>query len=133
SGKSVLVIERSEPGREASHAAAGMLAPHGGDLPDELSELATASAAMYPEFVRELEDEATARPHEPHAPPIDLRSQGTLLIGYKKLEGARSLSGSEVSSLEPHLASAIAGASYIHESSVDPRGLIAALVRSLQH
>jgi len=60
SGVRVLVIERGEPGREATHAAAGMLAPSGGDLPDSLQELALASAAMYPEFVRELEDEAGA-------------------------------------------------------------------------
>src|SRR3954468_3987345 len=74
SGANVIVIERGEPGREASHAAAGMLAPHGGDLPNELGELAIASAEMYPEFVRELEDEAAARPHEPRGPRIDLRS-----------------------------------------------------------
>src|SRR3954462_6180362 len=60
SGANVLVVERGEPGREASHAAAGMLAPHGGDLPKELTNLAVASAAMYPEFVRELEDETAA-------------------------------------------------------------------------
>src|SRR4051812_29595928 len=81
SGARVLVVERGEPGREASHAAAGMLAPHGGDLARELNELAVASAAMYPEFVRELENETATRPHKPHPVPIDLRSQGTILIG----------------------------------------------------
>src|SRR3954468_19716306 len=64
SGANVLVVERGEPGREASHAAAGMLAPHGGDLPGELNELAVASAAMYPEFLRELENETATRPHK---------------------------------------------------------------------
>jgi len=52
-----------------------MLAPHGGDLPGELKELAVASAAMYPEYVRELEDEAATRPHEPHVAGIDLRKR----------------------------------------------------------
>src|SRR3954469_15516273 len=56
SGANVIVIERGEPGREASPAAAGMVAPNGADLPNELGELAIASAEMYPEFVRELED-----------------------------------------------------------------------------
>jgi glycine oxidase len=133
SGTSVLVIERGEPGREASHAAAGMLAPHGGDLPGALGELAIASAAMYPEFVRELEDEAAARPHEPHAPSIDLRSQGTILIGDEQVEGARTLSRDEVAELEPQLASSRISAKFIQENSVDPRGLMAALVRSLKH
>ena len=133
SGMAVLVIERGEPGREASHAAAGMLAPHGGDLPGALGELAIASAAMYPEFVRELEDEAATRPHEPHAPSIDLRSQGTILIGDEQVEGARTLSRDEVAELEPQLASSRISAKFIQENSVDPRGLMAALVRSLKH
>jgi glycine oxidase len=130
-GLSVLVVERGEPGHEASRAAAGMLAPHGGDLPAELSELAVASAAMYPEFVRELEDEAAARPHEPHVQPIDLRSQGTLLMGDDQLEGASVLSGDEIAQLEPNLAPS--KAKFLQENSVDPRGLMAALVRSLKH
>lgn len=133
SGMRVLVVERGEPGREASYAAAGMLAPHGGDLPDELTELANASAAMYPEFVRELDDEAAARPHEPHALSIDLRSQGTILIGETRhVPGAKPLSASKQSRLEPHLATTDTAA-FIQESSVDPRGLMEALVRSLKH
>ena len=134
SGMRVLVIERGEPGREASHAAAGMLAPHGGDLPGKLAELAVASAAMYPEFVRELEDEAAAPPHQPHAPSIDLRSQGTILVGDESqhVPGARPLSASELNQLEP-LVSATGTPAFIEESSVDPRGLMEALVRSLKH
>jgi glycine oxidase len=133
SGRSVLVIERGEPGREASHAAAGMLAPRGGDLPKELEKLAVASEAMYPEFVHELEDEAAARLHEPHVPSIDLRDQGTILIGSERVEAARTLSQSETAKLEPQLASNISSAKFIEESSVDPRGLMFALVRSLKH
>ena len=133
SGMRVLVVEGGEPGREASHAAAGMLAPLGGDLPPELSELAVASAAMYPEFVRELDDEAAARPREPHVLPIDLRNQGTILIGDERFEGAIPLNRCEIAKLEPHLAATIARSMFIEESSVDPRGLMAALVRSLKH
>src|SRR5258705_5506427 len=47
SGMTVLVIERGEPGREASHAAAGMLAPHGGGLPKELGGVEGATAAVH--------------------------------------------------------------------------------------
>ena len=135
SGASVLVIERGEPGREASHAAAGMLAPHGGDLPSQLSELAVASAGMYREFVRELEDEAAARPHEPHAPRIDLRGDGAILLGAEgqHVEGARTLDAAELGELEPRLDAAAQSAAFIQESSVDPRGLMAALGLSLKH
>jgi len=135
SGAGVLVIERCEPGREASHAAAGMLAPHGGDLPKELGELAIASAKMYPEFVRELEDEATARLHEPHMPRIDLRSDGAVLLGSETqhVEGARPLSAPELRELELQLDAAGQSAAFIQESSVDPRGLMGALTRSLKH
>jgi glycine oxidase len=135
SGASVLVVERGEPGREASHAAAGMLAPHGGDLPRELSELAVASAAMYPEFARELDDETATRPHKPHPVPIDLRSHGTILIGeeIKGIPGAQGLDPDTLAKLEPQIASSGRHAAFIQESSVDPRGLMAALVRSLKH
>ena len=57
-GLRVLVVERGEPGREASHAAAGMLADCAFEIPSALQPLATASARMYPEYVHELEDES---------------------------------------------------------------------------
>ena len=56
-GARVLLVERAEPGREASHAAAGMLADCTAEIPAALQPLATASARMYPEFVHELQDE----------------------------------------------------------------------------
>ena len=42
-GLRVLVVERGEPGREASHAAAGMLADCTLETPAALQTLATAS------------------------------------------------------------------------------------------
>ncbi len=71
-GLRVLVVEKGEPGREASWAAGGMLCDFSPEMPPELRELATASAAMYPEFVRELEVESGLK--------IDLRSVGTLVL-----------------------------------------------------
>ena len=57
-GLRVVVLERDEPGRGASWVAAGMLAPvteaRLTQLP--LLELGVASAALYPEFVRELQE-----------------------------------------------------------------------------
>ena len=71
-GAMVLVIERGEPGREASHAAGGMLVDCPLETPAALQELATASARMYPEFVYELEAESGMK--------VDLRDQGTILF-----------------------------------------------------
>lgn len=57
-GRSVIVIERSEPGGEASGAAAGMLTPqsdaHGRDA---FVDLALESHALYPGWVRDLSEE----------------------------------------------------------------------------
>jgi len=71
-GLRVLVVEKGEPGREASWAAGGMLADFPLETPLGLRELAAASARMYPEFVRELEDESGVK--------IDLRSVGTIVL-----------------------------------------------------
>ena len=71
-GAGVLIVERGEPGREASHAAAGMLADFPLEMPSAMQSLASASARMYPEFVHELQDESGTN--------VDLRDQGTILF-----------------------------------------------------
>ena len=72
SGMSVLIVEKGQPGREASWAAGGMLADFPLEMPPALHELAAASASMYPDFVQRLESESGRK--------IDLRSQGTLVF-----------------------------------------------------
>jgi glycine oxidase len=71
-GAMVLVVERGEPGREASHAAGGMLVDCPLETPPALQPLATSSARMYPEFTHELEVESGVK--------VDLRDQGTILF-----------------------------------------------------
>jgi len=73
-----------------------MLAPHGGDLPGELKELAVASAAMYRIRAR-MEDEAATRPHDRMWRASIFAADGAILIGAEAqhVEGARSLSSSE--------------------------------------
>ena len=139
-GMSVLMVERGEPGREASYAAAGMLADIGDEFPAPLKPLAHESARMYPEFVHELEDESGLR--------IDLRDAGTILISCtgEFAEGAEPLSPQRLKSLDPELRipslkSEIAPgrptseicAAYLHERSVDPRALVAAALKSARH
>jgi glycine oxidase len=54
-GAAVTVFDRAEPGRAASWAGAGMLAPFSETLPDAaLLDLCRASLAAYPAFVAEL-------------------------------------------------------------------------------
>ncbi len=57
-GRTVTVIERAEPGAEASGAAAGMLAPQAeARVRDVFFDLALASRSLYPAWVHALEEE----------------------------------------------------------------------------
>jgi glycine oxidase len=129
----VLVVEKGEPGREASWAAGGMLADFPLETPEALHELAAASAAMYPEFVDALQDESGLK--------IDLRSQGTLLLSDQLLDARTAdnhILPARLAELEPRLkpARAMAGtnpAIYLNERSVDPRQLSSAAIAALRH
>lgn len=137
-GLRVLVIERGEPGREASYAAAGMLVPAGPEIPPALAPFAAQSADLYPEFVHQLEDESGLK--------IDFREYGTIRI---LPDGAASrdvkcLSENELRSLEPELEltasspcfspePAAAHAQFVSERSVDPRSLMKALIKAAKH
>jgi glycine oxidase len=127
-GASVLVVERGEPGREASYAAAGMLAHCDPQLPEPLQPLATASFAMYREFVHELEDESGMR--------VDLRLEGCIaFLGQPAALSAcaRPLGDQEVAQLEPKLGAQGCPAYFLPEGSVDPRALIAASLKAAKH
>lgn len=159
-GATVLVIERGEPGREASHAAGGMLVDCPLETPPILQALATASARMYPEFAHELEVESGGK--------VDLREYGTILfpseehIKHPQLRTA-PLGPSDFEQREPELgklpfeqelelklslkergfedeelfaeaSTAMLGpAFYLTERSVDPRALTAAAVKTAKN
>jgi glycine/D-amino acid oxidase-like deaminating enzyme len=158
-GLRVLIVERGEPGREASYAAAGMLVGSGTEIPAPLRDLARESARLYPEFVHELEDESGIR--------VDLREHGTILISSDGHfpEGAKLISLEQLQSLEPTVAGCGLGrsrlreageagffgssrrgpggpllydqrqvaAAYVSERSVDPRGLVSAAIKAARH
>jgi glycine oxidase len=125
-GLRVLVVERGEPGREASYAAAGMLADCPLETPTALQALATASARMYPEFVLELQDESGIK--------VDLRDQGTLLLAPDNAEFlAQNPLPASLSELEPALAEVKRPVAYLKERSVDPRALVAATLKAAKH
>jgi len=123
-GAKVLVVERGEPGREASYAAGGMLVDCSIETPATLQPLAIASARMYPELVHELQVESGLH--------IDLRDQGTIIfpppehVHQQPGFMLESLLPAPLAELEPALAAPNRPAFYLKERSVDPRGLTAA-------
>jgi glycine oxidase len=127
-GHTVLVIDRTEPGREASWAAGGIIANCDPHTPATLQELASASAALYPEFVHELQDESRLS--------IDYRRNGTIafLDENETPFGAsiRILDAQTLAQLEPRLSFA-RNAWLMPEACVDPRTLLAALIQSCKH
>ncbi|MGA8622169.1 MAG: glycine oxidase ThiO [Candidatus Sulfotelmatobacter sp.] len=124
---SVLVIDRGEPGREASYAAGGMLVDCSLETPGALHPLATASARMYPAFVSELQIESGLH--------IDLRDQGAIVFpppehvherpGFTVTELLKLLPA-PLAEMEPALANFLRPAFYLRERSVDPRALVTA-------
>jgi glycine oxidase len=121
-GARVLMVERGEPGREASHAAGGMLVDCGLETPAALQPLASASARMYPEFAHELEVESGMR--------VDLRDYGTIYFPAQA-ESKPAMYGTDLLSpqlaeLEPSLAGFTGKSISLKERSVDPRALTAA-------
>jgi len=72
-GLRVVVVERGGVGREASHAAGGMLAPLAeADRADDFFRLATASRALYPGFAAELRGATGV--------DVEYRAEGTLFL-----------------------------------------------------
>jgi len=127
-GVSVLVVEKGEPAREATHAAGGMIAHCDPHNPPELADLIAASARMYPEFVRELRDAAFESP--------DLRDAGTIAFfeadQTPKCAGARALDDQELSRIEPLVT--LRGCAYLlPESSIDPHKLGSALEKAARN
>ncbi len=127
-GARVLVVERGEPGREASHAAGGMLVDCPLETPAALQPLGRASARMYPEFAHELELESGMK--------ADLRDFGAIVFPSEHFHeqpgfSMAALSPAQLSELEPALSapeclSPDPPAFYLKERSVDPRALTTA-------
>ncbi|HUF05742.1 MAG TPA: glycine oxidase ThiO [Aridibacter sp.] len=71
----ITVVDRSSPGREASYAAAGMLAPQAeADSPDAFFRFCTESNHMYSRFAKELFEETGI--------DIELDDEGTLFLAF---------------------------------------------------
>jgi glycine oxidase len=134
----VMLIERSVPGREASFAAAGMLAPQAeADAADDFFRLCCRSRDLYPVFAQRLLDETGI--------DVELDHTGTLYCGFSKhdLEEldqrfdwqtragllVEKLTAREARELEPHVSESVGGAlRFPGDTQVENRRLLAALM-----
>jgi glycine oxidase len=128
-GVSVMVVERGEAGREASYAAAGMLAYCDPGTPPSLQALCFASAGIYPEFVHILEDESGYH--------VDFRRQGTIAFVLRNEQSpcspAPELTPEQVRHMEPHLEFVGQRAVFLPEQTVDNRELVVAALKACKH
>ena len=138
-GADVTVLDRAQPGRGASWAAAGMIAAtaEAGEADTPEAELAYRARSLWPEFAREIESVSGA--------PIAYSEQGSLLVAMREADAApmqerarasndlKWLSAGEAQALEPMLAGSVHGALLAaKEAQVDNRALGRALARCLQ-
>ncbi len=138
----VAVLERGEPGREASWAAAGMLAPQGEVTAQGVFlDLGLRSRELYPGFAAALKEETGL--------DIEYRTEGALHLALDDEEAdhlreiaahqeragfsAEWLDGSDVRRLEPDLTPRVRGALFVAgDHQVDNRKLVTALIRAVE-
>ena len=127
-GMSVTVLEKHQPGREASWAAGGMIAYCEAGPHPLLQQLAKTSSQMYPAFVHVLQDESGIN--------VDLRSDGTIRFlddpQHDVAEEGKAISADSLCKLEPELTYS-AVARLLPEFCVDPRLLMDALLKAALH
>jgi glycine oxidase len=139
----VIVLDRQQPGQEASWAAAGMLSP-GPDSPEAfpLVPLAKESFRLYPDFVSHVEEtsqRSTAFVREgalqifsgPHAEPERQR----MAAEFQELGIAfEPISLNDARKLEPSLGPAARAAALVpDEAVVDPRLFTEAVLDAARH
>ncbi|HLJ85329.1 MAG TPA: glycine oxidase ThiO [Candidatus Angelobacter sp.] len=128
-GGAVLVLDGGEPGREASAAAAGMLAPADPETPSSLREFARWSAQLYPEFVRKIEDRSGIT--------VDFRKQGSIVFHHSadELPEHRRISLGELQQLEPSIQPPAGDGVFLleGENSVDPDKLMRAMIETARN
>ncbi|MEP6848442.1 MAG: glycine oxidase ThiO [Acidobacteriota bacterium] len=134
----ITVLEKGRAGREASWAAAGMLAPQAEtDAIDNFYELCSESRDLYPEFADQLLEETGVN--------IELDRSGTLYLAFtdedvEAIEGrftwqrcaglsVESLSATECRVLEPGIWESVKGGLlFANDWQVENRKLVEALI-----
>ena len=126
-GARVLLLDRGEPGCEASSAAAGMLSAADPETPGKLRALVRESASRFPEFFRKIEEASGSK--------TDFRRRGTIALEQHLPAPPeyRQLSADELRELEPSLKDAGCVAFFVQEDSVDPALLMRAALRAAEN
>jgi len=139
----VVVLDRQQPGREASWAAAGMLSP-APDSPRDLPlvALGNQSLKLYPDFVSEIE-EASGRPTgfarhgalEVFLGPHGEVERDRRVSGCKRLGiAAEAISQETARRWETSIGPAAHAAAWLpEEATVEPRLLMDALIAAAQN
>jgi glycine oxidase len=137
-GLTVVVLDRQQPGREASSAAAGMLAPGPDDASSlPLVPLGKASIRLYPEFVAHIERASGKTTGFAQKGTLEIffgaeaESARNLHVAERKRLGlaAEAISIDHARQMEPCLGPKAAAAAWLFdEAIVDPRLLIDAAV-----
>jgi glycine oxidase len=135
----IAILDRGQPGREASWAAAGMLTPNAEcEAVDDLYRFCDASRRMFPTLAQELFEETGV--------DIELDRSGTLFAAFTEEDAAlleekfrlqsargipvRKLTSAETRELEPAIAAGTHGSLYFpNDWQVDNRKMVLALVR----
>jgi glycine oxidase len=134
----VAVLDRQEPGREASWAAAGMLAP-GSDSPEapSLVALGRESLRLYPEFIaaieqvsRESTDFTRHGTFEVFRGPQAEIARNKMVAEFHRLGlAAEALSPTEARKQERSLGASTGAVAWLpEEATVDPRLLVEAVL-----
>ena len=138
-GAEVTVLDRAQPGRGATWAAAGMIAAtaEAGDAQTPEAALAYRARAMWPDFARAIEEASGLA--------IGYAQNGSLMVATSEAEaahqGARAgrdaelsvLTAGEARAMEPLLAGPLFGALWApKEAQVDNRALGDALARAFK-
>jgi glycine oxidase len=141
--QSITVVERGRVGREASYAAAGMLAPNAeNEVVDDFYRFCDASRSMFPEFADELFAETGI--------DIELDRSGTLFAAFtdadsghlgsrysKQVEAGipvERLTASETLKVEPFLAGHVRESLFFpNDWQVENRKLLGALRQSVEN
>lgn len=133
-GFEVTVFERGVPGREATWAAAGVVAPHHfGATPGPLYELLRRSRALYPTFIASL-GAADVHWNESGAiavaRTIDEAEELESRVAWLAADGydAHTIGRSKLRELEPACTGACVGAAFFSgDAYINPRSLAIAL------
>jgi glycine oxidase len=137
--KNITILERGEVGKEASYAAAGMLAPNAEtEKVDDFFHFCSESLSMYSQFSDELFDETVV--------DIELDKSGTLFLTFNENDSAQinqrfiwqtenglkveKLSAQEIRQIEPFVSPDVhEGLFFANDWQVENRKLIVALQR----